>query len=200
MPEKTCPTRRRRSERPNMNLLYKSQTDPRKAVEYTVSEDFFKVFKEDVEGLYLLSLMLMADHEKAEQCFVGGLEDSVNGNSVYKQWARSWARRRIIQCAIRTIAPGLRHADDEMSVGAESEDNPALAAILHLATFERFVFVMSALEGYSDQECSILLGCTRGQVIAARTQALSHLSKLNADHVPPFADAPLHHVTKTQTF
>lgn len=182
-----------------MNLLCKSQTDPRKAVEYTVSEDFFKVFKEDVEGLYLLSLMLTADHEKAEQCFVGGLEDSVNGNSVYKQWARSWARRRIIQCAIRTIAPGLQYADDELSIGAESEDNPALAAILHLATFERFVFVMSTLEGYSDQECSILLGCTRGEVITARTQALRHLSELDADHVPPFADAPLHPVTKTQT-
>src|SRR3977135_166734 len=145
MQEKTRPTRRRRSERSNMNLLCKSQTDTRKAVEYTASEDFFKVFKEDVEGLYLLSLMLMADHEKAEQCFARGLEDSVNGNSVYKQWARSWARRRIIQCAIRTIAPVLQHADDELNVEVESEGNPALAAILHLATFERFVFVMSTL-------------------------------------------------------
>jgi hypothetical protein len=182
-----------------MNLLCKSQTDTRKAVEYTVSEDFFKVFKEDVEGLYLLSLMLMADHEKAEQCFVGGLEDSVNGNSVYKQWARSWARRRIIQCAIRTIAPVLQHADDELNVEAESEGNPALAAILHLATFERFVFVMSTLEGYSDQECSILLGCSRGEVITARTQALRLLSKLDTNHVLPFADAASHPVTKTQT-
>jgi hypothetical protein len=182
-----------------MNLLCKSQTDTRKAVEYTASEDFFKVFKEDVEGLYLLSLMLMADHEKAEQCFVGGLEDSVNGNSVYKQWARSWARRRIIQCAIRTIAPVLQHADDELNVEVDSEGNPALAAILHLATFERFVFVMSTLEGYSDQECSILLGCSRGEVITARTQALRRLSKLDTNHGLPFADAAAHPVTKTQT-
>src|SRR5712671_3604798 len=130
-------------------LLCKSQTDTRKADEYAMSEDFCRLFKEDAEGLYLLSYMLMADQEKAERCFVGGLEDSVNGNSVYKQWARSWARRRIIQCAIRTIAPGLQHADDELNVEAESEGNPALAAILHLAAFERFVFVMSTLEGYS---------------------------------------------------
>jgi hypothetical protein len=182
-----------------MNLLCKSQTDTRKADEYAMSEDFCRLFKEDVEGLYLLSYMLMGNHEKAERCFVGGLEDSVNGNSVYKQWARSWARRRIIQCAIRTILPGLQHADDELNVEAESEGNPALDAILHLATFERFVFVMSTLEGYSDQECSILLGCSRGDVVAVRTQALRHLSKLDADHVPPFADAALHPVTKTQT-
>jgi hypothetical protein len=183
-----------------MNLLFKSQTDTHKANEYAVSEDFFKLFKEDVEGLYLLSLMLMADHEMAEQCFVGGLEDSVNGNSVYKQWARSWARRRIIQCAIRTIAPGPQRADDEFNVGAESERNSALAAILHLAAFERFVFVMSVLERYSDQECAILLGCSRGEVIMARTQALRHLSKLGAHLVLPFGEAPLHHETKTQTF
>ena len=181
-----------------MNLLCKNQNDTRKADEYAMSEDFLKLFKEDVEGLYLLSYVLMADHEKAEKCFVGGLEGSVNGNAVYKQWARSWARRQIIQCAIRTIAHGLKPGNDELSVGAESEDNPALAAILHLAAFERFVFVMSTLEGYSDQECSILLGCSRGEIITARTQALRHLSQLDADHVLPFADASLHPVTKTQ--
>jgi hypothetical protein len=181
-----------------MNLLCKSQIDTPKVNEYAMSEDFYKLFKEDVEGLYLLSFMLTADHERAEQCFVGGLEGSVNGNSVYKQWARSWARRQIIQCAIRTIAPGLQHAENELSVGAKSEDNPELAAILHLATFERFVFVMSTLEGYSDQECSILLGCSRREVITARTQALRHLSKLDAHRVPPFTDASSHSVTKTQ--
>jgi Sigma-70, region 4 len=182
-----------------MNLHFKSQTDTHKADDYAMSEDFYRLCKEDAEGLYQLSYMLMADHEKAERCFIGGLEDSVNGNSVYKQWARSWARRRIIQCAIRTLAPGLQHADDELNVEAESEENPALAAILHLPAFERFVFVMSTLEGYSDQECSILLGCSRGEVITARTQALRRLSKLDADHVLPFADAALHPVTKTQT-
>jgi hypothetical protein len=183
-----------------MNLLCKNQTDTRKADEYAMSEDFYRLFREDVEGLYLLSYLLTADHEKAEQCFVGGLEDSVNGNSVYKQWARSWARRQIIQCAIRTIAPGLQHADDELNAEADSEGNLALAAILHLAALERFVFVMSTLEGYSDQECSILLGCSRGEVITARIQALRRLSKLDADHVLPFADADLHPVTQTQTF
>jgi len=133
-----------------------------------VSEDFFKVFKEDVEGLYLLSLMLMASHEKAEQCFARGLEDSVNGNSrVQTVGPFPGPTPNHPVCNPHNCTCGCKHADDELNVEVESEGNPALAAILHLATFERFVFVMSTLEGYSDQECSILLGCSRGEVITA---------------------------------
>jgi len=95
-------------------------------------------------------------HEKAERCFVGGLEDSVNGNSVYKTVARSWADAESSVCnphnCTWAAARGRR-----IERRGESEGNPALAAILHLAAFERFVFVMSTLEGYSDQECAILL-------------------------------------------
>ena len=36
-----------------------------------------------------------------------------------------------------------------------------VSAILELAHLERFVFVMSVLERYSDHDCSILLGCAR---------------------------------------
>ena len=44
-------------------------------------------------------------HEKAEQCFVAGIEDCAQGSSVSRQWARSWARRVIIRNAVRMIAP-----------------------------------------------------------------------------------------------
>jgi hypothetical protein len=50
-----------------------------------------------------------------------------------------------------------------------------MAGILELPAFERFVFVMSVLEHYSDQECSLLLGCTRADVLAARTRALRQI-------------------------
>ena len=49
------------------------------------------------------------------------------------------------------------------------------AAILGLRPFERFVFVMSVLEGYSDQGCSVLLGCTPRDVVAARVRAFQQL-------------------------
>src|SRR5580698_5158326 len=72
---------------------------------YASSDDFRRVFDEDMDSLYVLSFLLTADHEKAEQCFVSGVEDAVEGNPVFKEWARSWARRVIIVNAVRAINP-----------------------------------------------------------------------------------------------
>ena len=43
------------------------------------------------DSLHRLSLLLAADRQKAEQCFVSGLKELVNGSPVFKEWARSWA-------------------------------------------------------------------------------------------------------------
>src|SRR4029077_9611667 len=72
---------------------------------YASRDDFRRIFDEDMSGLYLLSFLLTANREKAEQCFVSGLEDAVEGNPVFKEWARSWARRVIIVNAVRVIHP-----------------------------------------------------------------------------------------------
>jgi len=76
-----------------------------KANQYASREDFHKIFSEDTNSLYQLSLLLTRDSAKAEQCFVSGLEDCVAGNSVFREWARSWAKRAIIQNAIRELKP-----------------------------------------------------------------------------------------------
>jgi len=150
---------------------------------YAVPEDFCQIFAEDQSALYLLSLVLTADAEKAEQCFVAGLDDSIHGNPVFKEWARSWSKRMIIKNAIRLIAPVpgetapsevTRHASDEQN-GVPNLDR-WLAAVRALNPFERFVFVLSALEGYSMQECSILLNCTRQEVVDAQANAMKHLA------------------------
>jgi hypothetical protein len=49
------------------------------------------------------------------------------------------------------------------------------AAVLQLEPFERFVYVMSVLERYSDLDCTVLLGCARRDVIAARIRALQQI-------------------------
>src|ERR1700723_2258895 len=72
---------------------------------YASSDDFRQIFDEDMNDFYLLSFLLTADREKAEQCFVSGVEDAVEGNPVFKEWARSWARRVIIVNAVRAINP-----------------------------------------------------------------------------------------------
>ena len=76
-----------------------------RATEYASCKDFKQIFTEDMAGLHRLAFLLTADHAKAEQCFVAGLEDSIHGNPVFRQWARAWSKRAIIQSAIKAIAP-----------------------------------------------------------------------------------------------
>jgi hypothetical protein len=163
---------------------------------YASSDDFHRVFDEDMNSLYLLSFLLTADREKAEQCFVSGLEDAVDGNPVFKEWARSWARRVIIVNALRIIKPRPmeQHGrSSSTSVSNKGETPPVeqqieIAAVLALEPFERFVYVMTVLERYSDQDCSLLLGCARRDVVAARTRAFEQIARAMASYsrqLPP---------------
>jgi DNA-directed RNA polymerase specialized sigma24 family protein len=150
--------------------------------QYASSGDFCRVFYEETDSLYRLSFLLTADSEKAQQCFVTGLENSVNGNPVFKDWARSWARRAIIQNAVRIINPWPteENAPSESATDGRTlaKGQPEIAAVLDLAPFERFVFVMSVLEHYSEHECSILLDCSRREVVAARIRALRKIGRV----------------------
>ena len=162
---------------------------------YASSDDFRRVFDQDMNSLYLLSFLLTADREKAEQCFVSGLEDAVEGNPVFKEWARSWARRVIIVNAVRAINPrpmeenGRRNSATVSSNGKRPPvEQVEIASVLALEPFERFVYVMTVLERYSDQDCSLLLGCTRQDVAAARTRAFEQIGNSMASRprqMPP---------------
>ncbi|MGA8271714.1 MAG: hypothetical protein WB919_09170, partial [Candidatus Sulfotelmatobacter sp.] len=49
-------------------------------------------------------------------------------------------------------------------------------AVLALEDFERFVFVMSVLEHYSQHDCALLLGRSISEVRGARVRALEDLA------------------------
>jgi DNA-directed RNA polymerase specialized sigma24 family protein len=151
---------------------------------YATPADFKRVFTEDVNSLYLLSLLLTGSPEKAERCFVEGIGEATKGNYVFKEWARSWARRTIILSAIRLIAPmdncetigwnaDLARGMNKIPMILHSE----VRAILDLAPLERFAFVMSVLERYSDNDCSILLGCARAEIVRIRARAMQQLGR-----------------------
>jgi DNA-directed RNA polymerase specialized sigma24 family protein len=152
---------------------------------YATRIEFCRVFAENMDNLHLLSFLLTADLAKAEECFVSGLENCVEGTYVFRDWARYWARRTIIQNAIRMLAPSKNHStvadvtSDAVgcSAGRTQDTDYAIARILRLEHFERFVFVMSVLEKYSDQDCSVLLGCSRQDVGETRMRALLHLAE-----------------------
>lgn len=152
--------------------------------EYATSSDFCRIYLEQMNSLYLLSLLLTADPQKAEQCFLSGFDDAVRNNSVFKERIHLWARRGIILHAIRLLCP--RPNDESESnearlsplnrkVPAEVQAYPNFARIVGLNSFERFIFIMSVLEKYSVYECSLLLGCFRRDVIKARNDAIRHL-------------------------
>jgi DNA-directed RNA polymerase specialized sigma24 family protein len=161
---------------------------------YATCTDFRQIFTEDMNGLYRLAFLLTGDREKAEQCFVCGLEDAVEGNPVFKEWARSWARRVIIQFAMRAInpRPGGENRSALVPVSSDGKTQPPepveIAAVLGLEPFERFVYVMTVLERYSDHESSVLLGCARRDVVAARARALQQIGDAQASRsqqLPP---------------
>ena len=54
-------------------------------------------------------------------------------------------------------------------------------AVLRLADFERFVFVMSVLEHYSEHDCAFLLGCSDREIREGRTRALKELMSSKID-------------------
>jgi hypothetical protein len=156
---------------------------------YANTRDFCRTFYEETDSLYRLSFLLAAERVKAEQCFVSGLKDSLKESRVFKEWAHSWARRVIIQNAVRVINPRPMGENGPPNFNSSRKAlvaEPAeIAAILELAPFERFVYVMSVLERYSDQDCSVLLGCSRRDVIAARIRALQQIGSVMELHVKP---------------
>jgi hypothetical protein len=154
-----------------------------RATSYATVPDLFNTFTEEMHSLNVLSHLLTADKDKAEQCFVCAMGECVEGIVVFMEWARSWARRAVVKYAIQMIRPMPEHPDSLPFISfkgpATSGENNPFAAILELEAFERFVFVMSVLEGHSERECATLLRCSRRDVMIARVLALTRLG--NAD-------------------
>jgi DNA-directed RNA polymerase specialized sigma24 family protein len=148
---------------------------------YASREDFHAIFNEDLEQFYQLAFLLTRDTAKAERCLVVGLEECDKGNPVFREWARSWAKRVIVQNAIRETKPRPIPSDSRLSVSEIDELSSApdrhfsLEAVLNLEDFERFVFIMSILEHYSDHDCALLLGCSVREILEARARALREL-------------------------
>jgi DNA-directed RNA polymerase specialized sigma24 family protein len=162
----------------------RTKEDRTKRTDYAMPADFCQMFAGDVDHLYTLSWLLTADRYKAEQCLVAGLEDCLQANAVFREWAYSWARRTVVKNAIRIISPSPLRNEAKTAAGIPEPDTPA-DAITSLKPFDRFVYVLSVLEKYSDRECSMLLDCTVEKVMAARIRALQALAGVGNRNVPP---------------
>jgi DNA-directed RNA polymerase specialized sigma24 family protein len=169
-----------------------TQVRDKEANAYASQEDFRAIFKEDLKELYQLSFLLTRDAAKAERCLVVGLEDCVRGNHIFREWARSWAKRAIIQNTIRELKPRPSQLNSLLSgaifpdidqLSSRSGRHFEVGAVLRLVDFERFVFVMSALEHYSEHDCALLLGCSARDIREGCARALKELA--DSPHMEP---------------
>jgi len=183
--EPTDAGRRQDLEGKKMTEQADMQDSKKEANAYASREDFRRVFDEHLKELYQLSFLLTRDLARAERCLVSGLEDCEAGNSVFREWAHSWAKRAIIQNAIRELNPRPSHSTpvspttlpdiDHLSSGPDRHFE--VDAVLGLEDFERFVFVMSILEHYSEHDCVLLLRCSVAEIRKARIRALTGLAE-----------------------
>ena len=158
------------------NLAHKR--DQAAEAAYATRADFCQIFHHEMKPFYLLAFLLTADHAKAEECFVAGIADAVEGNAVFREWAYSWSRRAIIKNAVRMLSPLSSQPEPARDLWNEDDSmaGHTIDAVTRLAPLERCVFVMSVLERYSDTECATLLSCTRQDVAHARMRALQSLA------------------------
>lgn len=169
---------------------------------YATSRDFCRIFAEDMNGLYTLGLLLTADPEQAERSFLSAMKECQRASRVFKEWANSWARRAVMQSAVRVAQPAReRVAMTVANVHRLAADLPQgrfpLAGILALPAFERFVFVMSVLEGCPDQDCAALLRCSRAELASARAHALATVMAAKGTPGADFFAAPAALAAKT---
>jgi DNA-directed RNA polymerase specialized sigma24 family protein len=175
-----------------MTFLNARRAEESRESPYATQEDFRKLFTGHANDLYLLSFLLTARHDMAERCFAAGLDECAEGNAVFQDWARSWARRIIIRNAIRILTPRpgtTRATPVTLNLAGNLpetrlQDAP-FANILALEDFERFVYVLSVLEEYVDQNCAALLNTSQREIREARARALRHLADFAIGEAAP---------------
>ena len=167
-----------------MNAAIRIQDQTARSDQYATAEDFGRLFTGNMDKLYMLAFLLTGDPETAEQCFVAGLESSLTSNTVFRKWALLWARQAIIKNAIATLRPHPqsdamlpRQGRDAGEILAHGKESVTIQHVLELSDFMRFVYVMSVLEGLSDNQCTFLLDCSLPELQRARNQAIQQIAR-----------------------
>lgn len=137
--------------------------------------DYAEIFIHQMNGLYLLSFLLTADRQVAERCFSKALDEYVEARGGFLEWAKQDGRRAVLRHAVHVMGPAPKQAYNWSFYGNArslvSAAHQPFAAITSLSVFERFVFVMSVIEGLSQERCAALLNCSIEDVAIGRELA-----------------------------
>jgi DNA-directed RNA polymerase specialized sigma24 family protein len=156
--------------------------------DYATHSDFCAIFRQHMDRLYLLALMLAGNELMAEKCFLAAFDSCAEESRVFRDSALSWSRRSVIKSAIRFVLPASasssRHHLVSNGTRPNLDQDASLRCVQELPAFDRFVFVMSVLERYSDRECALLLGCSCTDILPARICALQQISRRGEKSYP----------------
>jgi hypothetical protein len=153
---------------------------------YATADDFEMLFTTKMTDLFRLSLNLTADTEKAECCLILAMRECSANSAVAKEWALIWARRMVVRNAICMVLdkeytiPSEIHSEVASDFRLQPNKNRLEAlrgdpAILELPDFDRLVFVICVLEGYSILDCALLLKRSPKDVNDARGRAVNRV-------------------------
>lgn len=78
---------------------------------------------------------------------------------------------------VHTVDEGWLRATEDGNSSVVLAHDSQFAAILALPDFERFVYVLTILEGWTDPECATLLHVSPQLIEDARLRALQHFFK-----------------------
>jgi DNA-directed RNA polymerase specialized sigma24 family protein len=163
--------------------------------DYAKRADFCELFEREIKPLYLLAFLLTANHQDAEKCFAAAVDEALEEQAVFKEWAESWVRRSLIRNAVGIVSPAStrsgRNRDLWNRGQEEAPGDNEIDAVTQLAPLERFVFVISILEHYSIWDCSLMVGCSMKKVVQARMRALRPRSSPDATFAE--LEAPVSH-------
>ena len=157
--------------------------------------DIAEAWLDEMTNLYLLSFLLTADKILAEQCFAEAMDDYLHAPApALGEWARGQGRVSVMRRAVQVIRPMPKQVQNWSFL---PEARPLLSAahqpfsvITSLGAFDRFVFVLSVIEGESDQACAALLECELAQVERSRDLANTLISAVETnDGIPMLGDA-----------
>lgn len=150
---------------------------------YANAMNFCTIFTGEMDGLYSLALLLTADGELAEECFLAALEDCRITPEVFHEKASAWSRRAIIKRAIQRMQPAVQRERRDLGHRADRLNEIPLR-LLQLDDFERFVFTMTVLERYTAWECATLLDCRVQDVERAQIAALKFVGAPSENSAP----------------
>ena len=145
---------------------------------YATCADFVAVFDSEKERFYLLAFLLTTNHQLAEDCLSRVLSGLHKDKTVFKPHVGTWIRSRIIKDVLRNrFGRPFPAGQNRDSWFAGTEAREHIDAVAKMGPLERFVFVLSFLEGYSLKDCGLLMNCNQQMIVEARTRALKILGE-----------------------